>query len=340
MKTKKITTIIIIAIMLISSLTTVWAPNDVNAVYAIYDNKMNVVNIAYTIKGPGDPDAHVNVNTRNMDGNVAVIDPDGVVLFNMNNVSVNWRANWTGPTGKYPTPNNVLMSGNLRDNNTDIPEILIPADQIKAPGKYTFIFNFTYYEIVPGKPDRVVTNYIDGNPKNYYIRSNTTLIIDPINNITEGDNATISGSLIRDYDNTTLSNRSINLNIDSNHSYNVTTDNNGRFSLNVENLTIGNYMVEGIYNQDKLNPIYLTSDIVTSSFSVKKKPPVPPIPTPVNPIGNNTHNNITPVNPIENNTHNNITPVTTSLDVTGGPLAGILLWAMVLCIVYTLNRKE
>jgi hypothetical protein len=322
MKTKKISTIIIIAIMLISSLTTVWAPNDVKAVYAIYDNNMNVINIAYTITGPGDDvGAHVNVNTRNLDGNVTVIDPDGVVLFNMNNVDVNWCQNWSGPDEKWPTPNNVLMSGNLRDNNTDIPDILIPADQIKAPGKYTFKFTFCYYEIVPGQADRVVDSYIDGNPKYYYILSNTTLIIDPINNITEGDNATISGSLIRNYDNNTLSNRIINLNIDNNYTYNITTDNNGKFNLTVENLTVGNYTVESIYKQDKIDPIYLTSNKCTTNFNVKEKPPIPP-----------------PVNPIENNTHNNITPVTTSLDVTGEPLAGILLWAMVLCIVYTLNR--
>jgi hypothetical protein len=324
MKNKKFVFGLSVIFILISSLSLIWAPNDVQGLHPVFNDDGDIISINYIITGPGgDHDAHVNVNTRELDANLTITNINTTYrhLLDLRHIQVNWCQNWSGPEGNYPTPNCVLMSGNTADNGTFFS---ISKSEL-IPGTYQIYMPFTYYEIVPGKDDRVVSNYIDGSNRTFVIKTNTTLKIDPIKDITVGNNVTITGTLTEDFDDLGLNDKLINITI-GDQKYNVTTKSDGKFNLTVENLTVGDYTVEGIYNQNILNGIYLTSNKAIEDFKVKEKPPIPPVPTPVNPIGNNTHNKIT--------------PATTPLDVTGGPLAGILLWAMVLCIVYTLNRKE
>jgi uncharacterized repeat protein (TIGR01451 family) len=171
---------IALLLILMASLSVVFAPNDVRGIYLIFNSNGDITGVGYNITGPGgDADAHVNVNTRNLDANLTIRNLyTGDIVLQENNIKVNWRQNWSGPTGKYPTPNCVLSSGNTQDNGTFFTILVSNLSQ----GQYGAYMPFTYYEIVPGEPDRVVSNYIDGSTKdlNLQIMNNTTIELNPI----------------------------------------------------------------------------------------------------------------------------------------------------------------
>jgi hypothetical protein len=324
-------------LILIGSLGIVFAPNAVMALKPVYNNdNTEIVSITYIIHGPGgDPDAHVNVNTRELNANITITNLDsGIDIFNINNIPVNWAQNWSGPSGSYPTPNCVLMTGNTADNGTVFH---ISKSEFK-PGHYKIFMPFTYYEIVPGKPDRVVENFIDpdqNNPDNFNIFSsptNTTITLNNINDIYVGDYATITGTLTQDFDNASLGGKYINISI-SDKNFSPRTDENGFFNINVNNLNIGDYNITAIYNGDgeyntttRTGGVYLPSKIAMKNFSVNKRPLFP---------GDNSTNitnntNINPIYPVYRNI-NPIEPVYSNLDKTGYTL--ILLLILILLVV-------
>jgi hypothetical protein len=312
--------------LLLLSLGTVAAPNDVRQLVPVFNGDGDIVSVTYQITGPGsDRDAHVNVNTRELDANITITNKDtDKPIFNINNIPVNWCQNYSGPTGSYPTPNGVLMSGNTAENGTFFN---IPKSQL-VPGNYQIFMPFTYYEIVPGKDDRVVDNFIDGSTKYFVIKTNTTLTIDPIDNITVGDNVTITGSLTQDFDGAGLSDKLINITI-GDQKYNVTTGDEGKFNLTVENLTLGDYTIEGVYNQNLLSAVYLTSNTVTGDFNVNKIPdPIDPV-DPVDPV-----NPFKPVKPIPSSQLNS-----TDLANTGIFVPSFLILLLVLVVVLVAARR-
>jgi hypothetical protein len=275
-----------IIFILIASLALIFAPNDVRGIVPQFDSQGNIVNFDYIITGPGgDADAHVNVNTRNLDALIMVDNKNtkerlfsfgenaSYELYGSQNLTVNWCQNWSGPTGSYPTPNCVLSSGNLKANNSEIlPNVIIPKAKL-VPGEYQTFMPFTYYEIVPGKDDRVVGNYIDGATKLFFITTNTTLVLDNISNIKVGQNATITGRLTQDYDNSSIKiadQNFVNIEVGNRTYVKVYANDEGYFNYTVENLTAEDYKVKAWYPKKTTNTIYNASNIEEKDFKVNK----------------------------------------------------------------------